>query len=261
MTKTLIVIPARYASTRLPAKPLLNETGWPLVRHTYEQAKKASLASRVVIATDDERIANAVADFGGEAVMTREDHPSGTDRIAEVVEKVGQGYDIIVNVQGDEPEMESETIDKIIRLHQVSGADVSTMACPFPNDKKEGHGSPLDAACVKAVLGKKIDGVDGAKFALYFTRSLAPYPRATQGKVENPADYYLHLGMYAYSPESLKAFVSLPQGTLEKTESLEQLRILENGYSIAVGVVDKATPGIDTPEDYAAFVKRWKEKV
>jgi len=260
MKNVLIVIPARYASTRLPGKPLLDKTGWPLVRHTYEQAKKASLASRVVVATDDERIAKAVESFGGEAVMTRNDHPSGTDRIAEVVAKLGSDFDIVVNVQGDEPEMEPEVIDKIIRLHQVSGADVSTMACPFPKNKKEGNGSPHDPACVKAVLGKEIDGLDGARFALYFTRSVAPYPRESRGIVEVPENYYLHLGMYAYSPESLQAFVSSPQGFLEKTESLEQLRVLENGQTIAVGLIDKATPGIDTPEDYTCFVQRWSEK-
>jgi 3-deoxy-manno-octulosonate cytidylyltransferase (CMP-KDO synthetase) len=258
--KALIVIPARYASTRLPAKPLLDKTGWPLIRHTYEQAKKAELAERVVVATDDPQIKAAVQAFGGEAVMTRPDHPSGTDRIAEVVEKIDENFDIIVNVQGDEPEIEPEVINRIILLHQVSNADVSTIACPFPVDKKEGNGSPHDPACVKAVLGHPIDGIDNAYKALYFSRSVCPFPRQSRGIVEDPTQYYLHLGMYAYSPVSLKRFVMLDQGALEKTESLEQLRVLENGMTIAVGVIEKATPGIDTPEDYTCFVERWREK-
>lgn len=258
--KTLVVIPARYGSTRFEGKPLKDETGWPLIRHTYEQVKKASLVDHIVIATDDQRIMDVVESFGGQAIMTSDQHPSGTDRIAEAVSKLDDHYDIIVNVQGDEPEIEPDVIDKIITLHQKSGAFVSTMVCPFAQDKNSGHGSPEDPSCVKAILGGGVTNLDTARFALYFTRSLAPYPRDTQGKIKDSTQYYLHIGMYAYSPESLQAYVNLPQSFLEKTESLEQLRVLENGQAIAVDIIPQGTPGIDTPEDYAAFIQRWKEK-
>ncbi len=258
--KNCVIIPARYGSTRFEGKPLKDATGWPLIRHVYEQVKKAKTVDHIVVATDDERIKRAVEDFGGQAIMTSDQHPSGTDRLAETVSKLSDPYDIIVNVQGDEPEIEPALIDQIIRLHQKSGAFMSTMVCPFPKNKLSGHGSPLDPSCVKAILGQPIEGIDQGFFALYFTRALAPYPRTTSGAIENSAHYYMHIGMYAYSPEALQAYVKMPQSFLEKTESLEQLRILENGHSIAAQVIDAATPGIDTPEDYAAFIQRWKEQ-
>lgn len=258
--KTLVVIPARFGSTRFEGKPLKAETGWPLIRHVYEQVKKAKLVDHIVIATDDQRIMDVVHRFGGKAIMTDPDHPSGTDRIAEAVAKMDDDFDIIVNVQGDEPEIEPDVIDKIITLHKKSGAFVSTMVCPFAADKKLGNGSPQDPNCVKAILGEKINGLDTARFALYFTRAFAPYPRDTAGALKDSTNYYLHIGMYAYSPKSLQQYVAMPQSFLEKTESLEQLRILENGHSIAVDIIPKGTPGIDTPEDYAAFIKRCKAK-
>ncbi len=258
--KTCVVIPARYGSTRFEGKPLKEKTGWPLIRHVYEQAKKARLVNHVVVATDDQRIMDVVHRFGGLAIMTDSVHPSGTDRIAEAVSKMDDHFDMIVNVQGDEPEIESATIDKIIRLHEVSDAFVSTLVCPFPKDKLSGSGSPQDPACVKAILGSKIKGLDTARYALYFTRALAPYPRDQEGQLADSTQYYMHIGMYAYSPKSLKKYVSLPQSFLEKTERLEQLRILENGFTVAVDIIPAATPGIDTPEDYAAFVERWKAK-
>lgn len=257
--KTLVVIPARFGSTRFEGKPLKDKTGWPLIRHVYEQVKKASLVDHIIIATDDQRIMDVVHRFGGHAVMTSDKHPSGTDRIAEAVSKMDAKFDIIVNVQGDEPEIEPDVIDKIIRLHKKSGAFVSTMVCPFPADKLNGNGSPTDPSCVKAILGGPVKGLKTARFALYFSRALAPYPRDTAGKLSDSTQYYMHIGMYAYSPKSLKAYVAMPQSFLEKTESLEQLRILENGHSIAVDIIPKGTPGIDTPEDYAAFIQRWKE--
>lgn len=264
--KTAIVIPARYASTRFPQKMLVAETGWPLIRHTYEQAKQAASASRVIIATDDDRIADAVKHFGGDVVMTSDKHNTGTDRLAEVASKHLSDFDLIVNVQGDEPEIEPEKIDALVDLYHAADAEMATLICPFPAGKASGPGSPLDPNCNKVVLGKpvykkdaQVDTVIGYD-ALYFSRSLIPFPRDDNGVVLDPSSYYLHLGIYAYAPGFLQRFVQLPQGRLEKTEKLEQLRALENGYRIVAGIVHNATPGVDTPDDYAAFLQRWKAK-
>lgn len=252
-----IVIPARWASTRLPEKMLLDETGWPLIRHTYEQAKKAKLAQSVLVATDDERIFQAVKQFGGNVVMTSPHHPTGTDRLAEVAANHLQKSELIINVQGDEPELEPEKIDLLIELAQASDAVMGTLVTPFASHLTQGTGSPLDPNCVKAVLGAKV----GLGFqALYFSRSLVPYPRDMNGQIERPEDYFLHLGIYAYSPIFLQQYVKLPQTRLEMIEKLEQLRILEHGYSIVAGVVGNATPGIDTRADYEAFLKRHKQR-
>lgn len=249
-----IVIPARWASTRLPEKMLLAETGWPLIRHTYEQAKKSCLADRVLIATDDERIYQVVKSFGGDVVMTSPHHPTGTDRLAEVASTHLSDVDLILNIQGDEPELEPKNIDLLIELFQSSDAHMGTLVARFDPQLKEGQGSPLDPNCVKAVLGAKLS--KGYQ-ALYFSRSLVPYPRDQQGQVLQPQHYFLHLGAYAYTPEFLQRYVKLPQTPLELTEKLEQLRILEHGYSIVAGVVDKAIPGVDTRADYDAFKKRY----
>lgn len=242
------IIPARYSSTRLPGKPLLRETGKYLIQHVYEQASKASRVSRVVVATDDRRIFDAVRSFGGEAVMTREDHPSGTDRVAEAARSIDA--EIIVNVQGDEPEMEPGHIDRLVALMEEHGdAPIGTLACPFAAD-----GDPRDPNKVKVVL-------DGRGRALYFSRSLIPYPRDAGGVPGRPADWLLHLGLYAYRREFLFALASLPPTPLEQAEKLEQLRVLEHGHAMVVAVVDKAARGVDTAEDYAAFVKRHASRV
>lgn len=260
--RTAIVLPARYASTRFPAKMLVDESGWPLIRHTFEQARKSQKASRVIIATDDERIFKAATDFGAEVMMTDVAHPTGTDRIAEVARNL-KDIDLIVNVQGDEPEIEPDKIDTLIDLFAAADAAMATLVCPFPHDKLEGTGSPYDPNCNKTVLGapvksKETDAILGYE-ALYFSRSLIPYPRDNGGQIIDPSSYYLHLGIYAYTPAFLQTYVSLPQGKLEVVEKLEQLRVLENGYKIVAGVVPRATPGIDTRADYDAFLKRWKE--
>lgn len=257
MSKITIVIPARFASTRLPGKMLLAETGWPLIRHVYEQAKKSKKANRVLIATDDARIADAIKAFGGDFVMTSPDHPTGTDRLAEVAAQLPDA-EMIVNVQGDEPELEPQKIDALIDLFAASDAEIGTLVTRFSADKLQGPGSPSDPNCVKAVLGAPVK--DLGFHALYFSRSLVPYPREAQGAVQNPSDYFLHLGIYAYRPAFLQKFVSLPQGKLEQVEKLEQLRVLENGYKIVAGIVANATPGVDTRADYDAFVARWKAK-
>lgn len=252
-----IVIPARFASTRLPQKMLLKQTGWPLIRHTYEQAKKSTLAQRVLIATDDTRIATEAKSFGAEVVMTDPDHPTGTDRLAEVASKYLSDVDFIVNVQGDEPEIDPSHIDTLIRVFQNSDAAMGTLVCRFDQNKHTGPGSPLDPNCVKALLGAPLKHAEGYS-VLYFSRSLVPFPRDAQGIVQNPADYFQHLGIYIYKPDFLKYYVTLPQGRLESIEKLEQLRILENDFKIVAGVVSQAPPGIDTEADYAAFVTRWK---
>ncbi len=254
--KSAIIIPARYQSSRLPGKPLLRESGKFLIQHTVENALRCK-ADHVVVATDDRRIFEAVEGFGGKAVMTSPDHETGSGRIAEAAEQIEA--EIIVNVQGDEPEIAPHILDDLIDLHEKAikasrPAFVSTLVSPFPEMAKEGPGSPLDPSCVKAVLAAP-DG-DGLRSALYFTRSLAPYPRDEEGRVQRPQDYFLHIGLYAFSRASLAAFAAAPSGCLEQIEKLEQLRILEMGERIVAGVIDGAMPGIDTPQDYQAFLKR-----
>ncbi|NHK29270.1 3-deoxy-manno-octulosonate cytidylyltransferase [Parvularcula flava] len=258
----MIVIPARYASSRLPGKPLLVAGGKPLIQHTYEKAAAAS-ADRVIVATDDERILETVRGFGGEAVMTSADHQTGTARVAEAAEKVaaaeGEVADIIVNMQGDEPETDPAHLDALIAVHRAAlgserPAFVSTLVCPFAPEPADGPGSPQDPSCVKALLGHQRP--DGGCDALYFSRALAPYPRDEGGRVTDPTAYYLHIGIYAFSAASLKAYDTLPAGRLEAIEKLEQLRILEAGERIAAAIVPQAAPGIDTPADFEAFKKR-----
>lgn len=250
--KAVIIIPARYASTRLPGKPLLAETGKPLIQHVYEQAAQAKHASRVIVATDDERIANTVTAFGGEAIMTSPDHETGTARVAEAAAEVEA--DIIVNLQGDEPEIDPGDLDALIAIQALGKSFASTLACRFPEAAISGSGSPDDPSTVKVIMGESLAA--GVSSAQYFTRHLCAYPRGADGGVKEPQRYYLHVGVYAFSRSSLAAFAAAPCGALEASERLEQLRILEIDKVIAVGEVKAAAPGIDTPEDYAAFVKR-----
>lgn len=258
--RVVAVLPARYASTRLPGKPLLAETGKPLIQHVWEQVRRARRVEHVLVATDDPRIAEAVARFGGQAVMTRPDHPSGTDRIAEVAVGLMDKADLIVNVQGDEPEIEPECIDQLIDLHAAAGCDVATLACPFPPGCLEGPGSPADPNAVKVVLAPadwwQAGQSEPAGLAVYFSRSLIPYPRDTDGTVACAESFLLHLGIYAYTPRMVLEYAGWPVGQLERVEKLEQLRLLERGRRIAVGIVPRAAPGIDTPADYAAFAAR-----
>jgi 3-deoxy-manno-octulosonate cytidylyltransferase (CMP-KDO synthetase) len=245
--RSVIIIPARYASTRLPRKLLLCETGKPLIQHTYESALKATLPDSVTVACDHEEIFNAVKQFGGSVQMTDPNAPSGTDRIAEVAAALDDA-DIIVNVQGDEPEITGSSIDLAIQmLIDNPDADMSTLATPIRNRQQL-----EDAACVKVVF-------DGARRALYFSRSVIPHPRGglrDEHFAQSPPLFHQHIGLYAYRREFLLRLSRLPQAEMEKTESLEQLRVLHHGYSIMVGVVDEATIGIDTPEDYRRFVER-----
>lgn len=234
------VIPARYASTRLPGKPLLAETGKLLIQHVVEQVRRCSRIDRILVATDDERIARAVRGFGGEAVMTSPHHPTGTDRIAEAVREVECAK--VINVQGDEPEVEPEHLEMLIDL--LDGAEMATLAAPFEDPQ-----DALLSSRVKVVI-------DRHHYALYFSRSRIPYANGQA----SPA--LLHLGLYGYSKAFLLRYVTLDRTPLEQAERLEQLRALEHGYKIRVGVVRKASRGgIDTPEDYAAFVRRMRERV
>ena len=251
---TTAVIPARYASTRFPGKPLAKQTGKYLIQHVCEQVARCDAIDRVVVATDDRRIAEAVTSFGGEARMTREDHPSGTDRVAEVVDAIGlQDGDLVLNVQGDEPEIAPEALTRLVGVISSGSHAIATLAAPFDKDgPTEGPGSPLDPNCVKVVAGD-----DGR--ALYFSRSLVPYPRTSHGRIERPSDWLLHLGVYAFQTDSLRRITTSAgrrADGLAQTESLEQLAWLQAGFDIGVATIQHPFVGIDTPEDYAAFVTR-----
>lgn len=244
--KTAIIIPARLQSTRLPRKMLLAETGRPLILHTVEAARRCRLADRVLVATDDREILEAVERFGAEAVMTDPQHTSGTDRIAEAAASVPD-CDLIVNLQGDEPEMNPEAVDKAIDLLRRSpAADAATVVCPIRE-----RAVLDDPACVKVVLRH-----DGR--ALYFSRSPIPHPRNWSPDLldREPPLFWQHLGLYVYRREFLNKFPGLPASALERTEMLEQLRILQAGGEIVVAIVEKQAKGIDTAEDYRAFVSR-----
>jgi 3-deoxy-manno-octulosonate cytidylyltransferase (CMP-KDO synthetase) len=239
-----VVIPARFGSSRFPAKILASATGRPLVQHVVDQALKCRRVRQVLVATDDARIVEALRSFGTATVMTSPVHQSGTDRIAEVARTLDD--EIIVNVQGDEPEIEPEVIDALIGLlSENPSAGMATAMTPFPDG----------ADVADPNLVKIVTGVDGR--AVYFSRSPVPFRR----EANNPANaaYYLHLGIYAYRREFLLRYASWPPTPLELTEKLEQLRVLEHGGEIRVLTVRRATHGIDTPQQYEAFVTRFND--
>jgi 3-deoxy-manno-octulosonate cytidylyltransferase (CMP-KDO synthetase) len=249
--RSFIVIPARLASTRLPRKLLLTETGRPLLQHTYEAAQQAQKPSEVVIAADHEEIAAAARSFGARVIMTSPTCPSGTDRLAEVAPQLPEA-DLIVNVQGDEPELSGETIDAAIALlEENSDAPMATLCTPIRERAKLD-----DPACVKVVFHETSKG----NRAIYFSRAAIPHAREWNDALltREPACFYQHLGLYVYRREFLPKYAALPRTPLEMLENLEQLRVLENGYPIMIGVVEEPSIGIDTPADYAAFVARWK---
>jgi len=234
--KFTAIIPARYASTRFPGKPLAVLGGKTVIQRVYEQV--ASVLDEVYVATDDERIFQCVEDFGGRAVMTRSDHKSGTDRIEEAAQKTATDADVIINVQGDEPFIQPTQIETLMHLFDNPQTQIGTLGKLFESiEAVENPNSP------KIV-------VDNQGFALYFSRSVIPYIRGEQRDEwfgEYP--FLKHLGIYAYRREVLAEVTRLPQSSLEKAESLEQLRWLQNGYRIRVGLTDVETVGIDTPED------------
>jgi 3-deoxy-manno-octulosonate cytidylyltransferase (CMP-KDO synthetase) len=246
--KVVVVIPARYASTRLPGKPLLRQTGKYLVQHVYEQALRARSAGLVIVATDDPRIAAAVAGFGGKAVLTRRDHPSGTDRVAEAARRLDA--DVIVNLQGDEPLIDPAALDLLpALLARDPDADVATLAAPLASAEQWRNPN-----CVKVVC-------DAAGRALYFSRSPIPFVRGGEPDfAARPARFLQHLGTYAYRRSFLFSLASLPPEPLEELEKLEQLRVLAVGRRIRVGVVEHAAAGVDTPEDYERFVREYRQR-
>lgn len=240
--KAVVVIPARYGSTRFPGKPLASLMGKPLIEHVYSKALKAVTVDRVIVATDDTRILETVRNFGGECVMTDPGHRSGSDRLGEVAEDLDA--EIIVNVQGDEPLIDPDVIDAVIHVHGEERApDISTVAVPLGStaDYSDRH-------IVKVVT-------DNTGYALYFSRSAIPH-----GWMEGSGEALKHIGIYAYRRSALLNFVSLPAGRLEKMEDLEQLRALENGMSIfVVRIHGFRGVGVDTPEDLLKVEEMMKE--
>lgn len=235
MTKTAIIIPARYGSSRLEGKPLIEVAGKPIIQWVYEKAQMAKLADMIIVATDDERIFNAVKAFGGNVEMTSTEHKCGSDRIKEVVMRHPE-ISYIVNLQGDEPLIKPESIDEVIKnVNEIDCADISTLIRKISSIEAE---NPNLVKCV----------IDNLGFALYFSRSKIPFERNT-GK----ADFYGHLGIYGYKREALIKMTELPQSSYEQAESLEQLRALQNGMRIKTSIVDFVPVGIDTAEDLEKF--------
>jgi 3-deoxy-manno-octulosonate cytidylyltransferase (CMP-KDO synthetase) len=243
--KVVVVIPARYASTRLPGKPLVSLAGKPMVQRVYERARQAQTVHHVVVATDDQRIIDAVHAFGGDARMTRADHRTGTERIAEVA--VHEQGDVFVNVQGDEPLVDPAAIDAAVAaLLEEPAAQIATVATPIRH-----AGDIMDPNVVKTVLDFESNG-------LYFSRAPIPWIRDTQQKIH--VNYWKHLGLYVFQRDALLEYPTLPQGELEKIEQLEQLRWLENGWKIRVSEVQHDAVSVDVPEDVARVEKLLREQ-
>jgi 3-deoxy-manno-octulosonate cytidylyltransferase (CMP-KDO synthetase) len=244
--RSTIVIPARLASTRLPRKLLLAQTGKPLIQHTYEAAARATRPESVVVAADCEEIASVVRSFGGRVELTSPDCASGTDRVAEIARKLPD-VDVLVNVQGDEPEISAAAIDLAVELLEHNpGASMSTLATPIrTKDKLD------DPSCVKVIF-------DQNHRAIYFSRAPIPFARTWSDSLlsADPPNFHQHIGLYAYRREFLLRLADLPRAPIECIENLEQLRVLHAGHTIVVGVIDEPTIGIDTPEDYREFVER-----
>jgi len=265
--KVLACIPARYSSTRFAGKVLARDTGKFLIQHTYEQACLAKVPEKVIIAADDERIVAAAESFGAECVLTSTEHKSGTDRIAEAVKKIADSgqrigdsgrklnairytlnaNDIVLNLQADEPELDPENIDYVAQLlMNNANYQMATLAADF-----ESHEQITDPNIVKVIA-------DCNGRAIYFSRAPIPYDREKSG-VGEIGQYLRHIGIYAYRKEFLLKITSLPQTPLEKIEKLEQLRAVENGFPVLVGKVEHTCDGIDTPEQYAEFAKRYNK--
>lgn len=237
--KFIAIIPARYASTRFPGKPLAVLGGKPVIQRVYEQV--AGVLDDAVVATDDERIRDAVRAFGGRVEMTSPDHRSGTDRCREAYDRLGVEYDVVVNVQGDEPFIQPSQLEAVKRCFDDPATDIATLVKPFT--EADGLAALENPNSPKVVL-------DAQSRAIYFSRSVIPYLRGVE-RAEWLArhTFYKHIGLYAFRTDVLRAVTALPQSALEKAESLEQLRWLENGYKIGVGISEVETIGIDTPED------------
>ncbi|MDA7951546.1 MAG: 3-deoxy-manno-octulosonate cytidylyltransferase [Pirellulaceae bacterium] len=245
MEQCKIIIPARLNSTRLPRKLLLNETGKPLLQHTYESARESKLAGEVLIATDSQEIFEVATGFGAKVFMTSPTAPSGTDRISEVAAQFEETF-CIVNVQGDEPELSGAEIDKAIELLlENPTAEMATLATPiYSREDLE------DPSCVKVVFGE-------SQQALYFSRSPIPYAREWNDSFLEQPHFYQHIGLYVYRRDFLLKFSEMSPTMAEKFERLEQLRVLEHGGTILVATTPKRSLGIDTEADYRAFVKKY----
>ncbi len=237
------IIPARYGSTRFPGKPLALINGKTMIRRVYEQVMKASTIDLAIVATDDQRIMDEVESFGGHAAMTAIHHKSGTDRCAEVLENLDDKIDIVINIQGDEPFIDPKQIDLLAGLFQNPKVEIASLSSLISNENELDNPN-----VVKLVTGK-----DGR--ALYFSRLPIPYVRGEQtgSNLENH-NYFKHIGIYAYRSEILRKIVKLDQGKLEKAESLEQLRWLENGFSIYLSHTNSESISIDTPEDLSKII-------
>ncbi|MBL1215892.1 MAG: 3-deoxy-manno-octulosonate cytidylyltransferase [Planctomycetes bacterium] len=251
MSDVIAIIPARYGSTRFPGKALADRTGRPLIQHVYEQARQARALSQVMVATDDVRIEQAVRGFGGTAVMTRPDHPNGTSRLAEAAETISaaSGDPVIVNVQGDEPEIEPAHIDMAVEAFLGSEDDrtrMGTLAAPFQPDE-----DPHNTNIVKVVL-------DRQGRALYFSR--APIPHVRDPEEHTSIEVLKHVGLYVYRRSFLAEYARWIPTPLEQAEQLEQLRVLENGFAVVAARVEAVHHGIDTPDQYDEFVTRWKQQ-
>lgn len=235
MGKTAIIIPARYGSSRLEGKPLLKVNDKPIIQWVYEKAKSVKNVDAVIVATDDERIFDAVKAFGGEVEMTSVDHKCGSDRIKEVADRHPE-FEYIINLQGDEPMIKEENIEAVIDGVKNHNADISTLIRPIK--EKDEVDNPNLVKCV----------IDNNGFALYFSRSKIPFERN-----ENPAPFYGHIGIYGYTKEALTKMTTSPRTSLEVSESLEQLRALQMGMKIKTSIVNDKPVGIDTIEDFEAF--------
>lgn len=233
------IIPARYASQRFPGKPLAMLGGKPVIQWVVEQVSR--VLDDVYVATDDDRISNVVSGFGGHALMTSPNHKSGTDRIEEAVEKLGGNYDVVINIQGDEPFIHESQIKELCRCFDDADTQIATLGKPFTKDQ--------DIADLDNPNSPKIVR-DNKGYAMYFSRSVIPYLRNINHDVWlQRHDYLKHIGLYAYRRDVLREVTQLPQSSLELAESLEQLRWLQNGYKIRVGITEIETVGIDTPAD------------
>lgn len=236
MVKFAAIIPARYGSTRFPGKPLAEIHGVTMIERVHSRAKQ--VFEHVYVATDDSRIEEQVRRFGGNVIMTKADHPSGTDRIAEALTKIAVDFDAIINIQGDEPFIDPQQLRQIQSLFDDPATDIATLIKPI-----EAVEDVFDTNCVKVV-------VDNAGFALYFSRQAIPFQRNVElSKWASSHQYFRHIGLYGYRTDVLKKLVSLPLASLEKAESLEQLRWLQGGYKIKTAITTCPSFGIDTPQD------------
>ena len=243
--KFIGIIPARYGSSRFPGKPLADMAGKPMIQRVYEQVKLA--LDDVWVATDDTRIADVVKSFGGNVVMTSTEHRSGTDRCNEAYSLIKESFDVVINVQGDEPFIQPQQIETLKACFDTEDVQLATLVKPFK--KEDGFDVLFNPNSPKVIMNNKNE-------AIYFSRSIIPYVRDSKHtEWLDKQTFYKHIGMYAYRTDVLKEITQLPQSTLELAESLEQLRWIENGYKIKVGFTDVETIGIDTPEDLEKAIK------